>query len=98
MQFAFLSPQGVEPDLDQLYSSPVFAFDTEVEEDSLVGISIANRPNQGYFFPHDNLPLPLLTSGAVKLGHNIKYDLPVLKQKKLSENISFDAFFIRFYS
>ncbi len=86
--------------------------DTDAMRAELVGISVSDRPGQGWYIPVGhrdstaNVPLavvldvlaPLLADPSIqKVGHNLKYDAIVLKRAGAPvEGISFDTMIARY--
>lgn len=82
----------------QLSKQDVFCFDLETTSlnpriAKLLGIAISWKKHEAYFVtPSETLPLteivdalnPIWVSKATKIGHNLKYDLSVLKAQKIS--------------
>jgi len=82
----------------QLSKQDVFCFDLETTSlnpriAKLLGVAISWKKHEAYFVtPCDALPLaeivtalnPVLVSKATKIGHNLKYDLSVLKAQGIA--------------
>lgn len=61
-----------------------FAFDLEttsldVFEAKIVGISFSTKSKSAYYLPFNAKIAPIFKTQALKVGHNLKYDLEVLK-------------------
>ncbi|MGC6467652.1 MAG: DNA polymerase I [Akkermansiaceae bacterium] len=82
-----------DDDLDQLIGNLVkadhFCFDVETNsldrfESKLIGIAFSTQAHEGYYLPVSDWPslrekiLPVFESPALKIGHNLKFDLAIL--------------------
>jgi DNA polymerase-1 len=105
------TPQALSELVKTLNAAKMIAFDTEttdtdVMQAKLVGISLAVKPNQGYYIPVGHvqgkqLPIkavlealsgPMTDAKIKKAGHNLKYDYLMLKRAGLTVSpLSFDT-------
>lgn len=105
------TPQKLQSVVEELNQADLLAFDTETTNldplrAKLVGISLAAKPDKGYYFPvghreGQNLSLadvqaalgPLLKDAKIaKAAHNAKYDLMVLQRHGMDVHpIRFDS-------
>ncbi|MCX5751351.1 MAG: DNA polymerase I [Candidatus Saganbacteria bacterium] len=103
--------EGLGSLIKELEKCDAFAFDTETSsinpfEAVLIGISIAYRPNQGYYIPlkhKEGMQIsekevleklkPFFESEKIKkYGHHLKYDIEVLsKYRVIVNNLAFDT-------
>ncbi len=89
-------PGEIKALAERLSKATEFCFDTETTgtnayESELVGISFSIKPGQAWYIPVSSsradaekrigfFKAPLENSGIIKIGHNIKYDILILKQ------------------
>jgi len=111
------TPEALQSLVEELAAAPVIAFDTETTSTDpmradLVGMSLAVRPEQGYYIPlgHKDAEkqlsvtqvlqalTPALTDAQKpKVGHNLKYDAIVLANAGLVvEPLAFDTMIAEF--
>jgi len=87
-----------DKDLDaliaQLLAAETFCFDVETSSldrfaSKLLGIAFSCKLNEAYYLPVTDWPalreklLPVFTSPALKIGHNLKFDLAILRSHDL---------------
>lgn len=74
------------------FNTEIFALDTETEEDKLIGISLSDGTNHCYIprpnkellnLIQDNLQGTKYGKGKIVIGHNLVYDMKVLKKEGL---------------
>ena len=105
------TPQALKALVKELSEASIISFDTETTSTNqmsadLVGISLAIRPDQGYYIPVGHkegrqLPMetviealrgPMTDLNIPKAGHNLKYDFIVLARHGLRvQPLSFDS-------
>jgi DNA polymerase-1 len=105
------TPQALSELVRTLNASQMIAFDTETTDTDvmrakLVGISLAVKPNQGYYIPLGHiqgkqlsieeileaLSGPMRDAKIGKVGHNLKYDYLILKRAGLTVSpLTFDT-------
>jgi DNA polymerase-1 len=80
------TPEKLKALVEKLKTVDTFAFDCEttslnVFEAKIVGISFSFARGEAYYVPAPDLILlkPLLAGEKLKIGHNLKYDIEVLK-------------------
>lgn len=75
--------------IEKLVQSERFCFDVETNsldrfQAKLIGIAFSTSPHEGYYLPVDDWPTlrdqltPVFESDALKIGHNLKFDLAIL--------------------
>lgn len=87
-----------DSDLDglvaRLIEAPEFCFDVETNSldrfsSQLLGLAFSLKPGEGFYLPVKDWEtqraklLPAFTSGALKIGHNLKFDLAILRSHDL---------------
>ncbi len=94
--------------VENLMSSEILAVDTETDglKGVIIGMSLANSPDHGYYIPFikehgaelakealAHILRPLLEAESIKkVGHNIKYDIHIIRQLGITlEPIAFDT-------
>jgi DNA polymerase I len=105
------TPQALSDLVKVLNTAQMIAFDTETTDTDvmrakLVGISLAVKPNQGYYIPLGHtqgkqlsveevikaLSAPMTDPKISKAGHNLKYDYLMLKRAGLAVSpLTFDT-------
>lgn len=84
------TPDSLDQLLAELKDAKSFCFDVETTSldrfsAKLLGIAISTKAHTGWYLPADFLEdlRPALTSPALKIGHNLKFDLHILRSHGL---------------
>ena len=97
------SSEDLDAMVAELLKTEMFCFDVETNSldrfsSRLVGLAFSTIPNEAYYLPVSDWPplreklIPVFSSGALKVGHNLKFDLTILRSHDLvAEGPFFDT-------
>jgi DNA polymerase-1 len=87
-------PEDLDALLASLLEADTFCFDVETNSldrfsSRLVGLAFSTKPNEAFYLPVTDWPSlreklhPVFSSQALKVGHNLKFDLAILRSHDL---------------